>query len=98
MTEYTEHRNWVLDVIFSLDDQQVLSASADGTVQVWDPTSGETLRTVTATGGVGAIEITPDGKYVIAATIDGYVNIWGAESWEEIQVFLAHTSGSWIRP
>jgi WD40 repeat protein/serine/threonine protein kinase/DNA-binding XRE family transcriptional regulator len=95
VTEYTGHAHWVLDVIFSLDDKQVISASADGTVHVWDLQSGETLRMVPAVGGLGAIEITSDGKYVIGATIDGYVSIWDAHSWEEILVFLAHTSGSW---
>jgi len=31
----------------------------------------------------------------IGATVDGYVSIWDADTWAEIQVFLAHTSGSW---
>jgi WD40 repeat protein len=95
VTEYTDHTFWVLDVNFSLDDRYVISASADGTVHVWDPLSGETIQTVTATGGLGAIEITPDGGYMIGSTIDGFVNIWDANTWEVVQVFRAHTSGSW---
>jgi WD40 repeat protein len=95
VTEYTEHDNWVTGTVFTPDDQWILSGSADATLQVWDPTIGEPVQTITATGGIGTVQITPDGKYVLAATTDGYVNIWDADSWEVHRIFPAHPSGSW---
>jgi WD40 repeat protein len=95
VTEYTRHAGWVLGVAFTPDDQWVLSASADRTIQVWDPLIGEPQRVITTTGPVGTIQITPDGEYVLAATIDGSASIWNAESWEAHRIFPAHASGSW---
>jgi WD40 repeat protein len=75
----------------------VLSGSLDKTVQVWDPLIGEPLETITATGGVGTLQITPDGKYVLAATVDSgnNANIWDAETWEVHRIFPAHAGGSY---
>ena len=37
-------QHWVYSAVFSADDQQVLTASRDGTAKVWSAASGECLR------------------------------------------------------
>ena len=40
------HSNWVTSVAFSHDSRRLASASDDGTVKIWDPSSGACLQTL----------------------------------------------------
>ena len=56
--------SWVEDVSYSPDGQTVASANKDGTVSVWDASTGELLSSfIGHTSTVNKITFSPDGKH-----------------------------------
>src|SRR5438874_2715514 len=57
------HTNAVVSVAFSPDGKTLASASYDGTLKLWDMTTGKERATLGKyTGCVGCVAISPDGK------------------------------------
>jgi len=53
------------------------TASADGTVKLWNPDNGAALRTLTGhTDWVFAIAISPDAELVASGAYNGEVKVW----------------------
>jgi WD40 repeat protein len=60
---YHGHTNRIMSLAWSPDGKEIASGSADGTVQVWDASTGKTLLTYRGhTGFVGTVAWSPDGK------------------------------------
>jgi hypothetical protein len=74
-------------------DGSRLAASSGKTVQVWDPTSKESIATFKAhrEGPIHSLCFSPDGTRVVSAAADGFVHIWETDSGSE---FLSIQAGS----
>jgi WD40 repeat protein len=71
----------VTSVVFSPDGKLLAAAYADGTVQLWDPVTGQPHGAALRTGpspsaSANAVAFSPDGKLLAAAYADGTVGIW----------------------
>jgi WD40 repeat protein/DNA-binding XRE family transcriptional regulator len=111
------HTDWVNGVAFSPDTlasrgtggKTALSASADGTLILWDisaalpgPASpGNTSGAAGAiirrfeghTGGVNGVAFSPDGHTALSASDDGSLILWDVASGEMLRRFEGHTQG-----
>ena len=76
----------IYSVAWSPDGKQVLSASFDRTLKLWDPTSGALVREFKAYNakdfpkghqqGVFSAAFSPDGKLLVSGGDDRIINIW----------------------
>src|SRR6476659_3527098 len=62
------HTNPVVSVAYSPDGKTLASASYDGTLKLWDVTTGKERATLKGhTGCVGSVAFSPDGKTLASA-------------------------------
>jgi WD40 repeat protein len=74
----------VTDVAFDADNQQFMSASADGVIRIWSAANGKLLaEPVKLRAPAEALALSPDGKWLAIATRDMTVRIWNTESWHQ---------------
>ncbi len=70
--KWERHAGAVNGVAFLPDGQHVLSGSADGTLRLWDISTGTTVRVIAgAKLGAWAIAVSPDGTKAAAGCKDG---------------------------
>lgn len=69
--------NSVNALSFSPDGEVIVTASADGTAQVWKTASGERVGQLLQHRGVILdVAFSPDGKYVATASLDKTASVW----------------------
>jgi WD40 repeat protein len=73
-----EGHGWrVREIAFSPDNKIVASGSSDGSILVWNISTGATiLKLQNHHYGVIALEFSPSGKFLASGGIDNKVNIW----------------------
>ncbi|KAF8975928.1 SCF ubiquitin ligase complex subunit cdc4, partial [Entomortierella lignicola] len=79
--------------LLSLNDNYLLSAAADCTVRIWDPTSGTCLR-VLAAHDAAITCFQHDGNKVISGS-DGYLKICDLETGKLIRNLLTGLGSVW---
>ena len=72
---YTGHTDQVRAVAWSPDGKLIASGSDDGTVQVWDASTGANIH-VYQSGSVLALAWSPDGKLIASGGADSTVQVW----------------------
>ncbi len=71
------HTDAVNAVAYSPAENVLATASADKTIRIWNPRTGEALLTLTGhTSGVDSIAFSADGRYLISGSRDLTVRVW----------------------
>jgi WD40 repeat protein len=86
------HKATVVAASFSSDGRQVVSASDDRTLRLWQRGSGECVRTFSGhEGHVKCVALSRDGRQVLSGATDTTVRLWDAATGKEMKVFRKHT-------
>jgi WD40 repeat protein len=77
---------------FSPDGKKLVCNTDDGTVRLWDRTTGRKLKTLKGDlGWVADVRFSPDGKMIASGTLSD-VKLWNRFTGEEIKTFKGHLS------
>lgn len=86
------HRGRVLSVAVNSDGNQILSASVDKTIRVWDAFTGACLKVLEGhSDSVSYACFSNDGKIIASASDDKTIRIWSAANGKCIRVLKGHT-------
>lgn len=88
-TDPEGHLANVMDVAFSPQGTAV-TASDDGTVRIWDTSSGRHLQTLRHEYWVRGMAVSPDGTLIVSSSLDDTVRLWEAATGKEIYRLAGH--------
>jgi WD40 repeat protein len=75
----------VFSLAYSPDCHRLVSGCGDGTVWLWDASTGRAIRRLLGhSGAVFRVAFTPDGRRVVSASNDQTIKVWDAEAGKEI--------------
>ncbi|MGW8359038.1 nSTAND1 domain-containing NTPase [Streptomyces wedmorensis] len=87
----TGHSDAVLSVAFSPVDQILATASADGTVRLWDVDTRKPTATLPKQPGeVLSVAFSPDGQALATASADGTAQLWDRDTAKASKRFVGH--------
>src|SRR6266702_1171062 len=88
----------VNSVALSPDGQRIISGSDDGTIRVWNATTGETVAGLLTghTDWVWSVAFSPEGQRIVSGSHDGTIRVWNATTGETAAgPFTGHTGWVW---
>ena len=88
---YRGHTSAVANSTISVDGHHALTVSSDGTVRLWDISSGDEVQQFTGHNGVvsGAVFL-PDGQHIMTYGADGTVREWLISTGQEVRQIPKH--------
>jgi len=64
---------------FFPDDRHVVTSAGDGTVRIWDRTTGGQTRRITNTGTLGVLALSSDGRWLLTGSDTTDAQLWRAD-------------------
>src|SRR5262249_12908716 len=87
------HKDWILDVAFSLDGKLLATASDDETGRVWESATGKLLHTLEGhTAGLNQVVFDATGEHILTAGEDETARLWDVTTGKQLRAWGQHES------
>ena len=85
------HKGLVYDAVFLPDGRQVVTASFDYTLKLWDVATQEVIRTMEGhTSTVLCVAVSPDGTTIASGASDNTIKLWDVPKSDPVATLPAH--------
>jgi WD40 repeat protein len=84
---HLNHQKKVQSLAFSPRGEYLVTASADGTVCIWEMPKATLVTLLSHEASVNALAFSPDGQYLATASSDHTVGFWETTNWQQITRF-----------
>ncbi len=91
LAELKGHRGSVKGLAFTSDGQQIVTASADGTLKVWNATKGSLARTLELDAG-GATAMALAGRHAVTGHADGSIAVFDIDTASKLAVLRRNSA------
>lgn len=88
-----QHAEKLLDLAFSPDGKLLATASMNRPVSLWNPATGQLLRTLSEVARPASVAFSPDGKVLAASDPSGAVKSWNTQTWAPLSASLIPPAG-----
>jgi WD40 repeat protein len=89
------HTNWVFSIAYSPNERRMASASADGTVRIWDLATGECELILRHEHWVIRTIFSPDGRFLVVSGMSGTIYVWDTISGQLVRTLDGHSDWVW---
>ncbi|MBD2527408.1 WD40 repeat domain-containing protein [Nostoc sp. FACHB-133] len=94
----TGHREGIQSIVFTPDEQTLISTSLDNTIKFWNTQTGSEVRTISEKTGVKAMLLTLDGQTLISGSGDNTIKFRNLKTRKIDQILKAETTALAITP
>ncbi|MFN8456886.1 MAG: protein kinase [Anaerolineae bacterium] len=85
------HTDRVTSVVYRPDGKQLATGSLDGTAQVWDGLTGETILTLIQDGApINDVAYNTTGEYLAAGNRNGLIIVWEIATGQLVKAWAGH--------
>ncbi|MCB2264252.1 MAG: hypothetical protein LGR52_15130, partial [Candidatus Thiosymbion ectosymbiont of Robbea hypermnestra] len=86
----------VWSLVFSPDGRWPAAGSDDNRVRLWDPATGDLVRTLAGHGGwVSSLDFSPDGRWFASGSYDGTLRLWDPTTGRLLGILFGSRDGLW---
>ncbi len=87
------HSSSVNASIYTGDQAFVVTAGADQLIKLWDPLTGNIVRTLAGhTAQVTSLAVSPDQAFLVSGAADNTLRLWDVPRTKPLQAFPGHTA------
>ena len=78
---FAGHTDIVLDLVFDLERNTIISSSLDSIIKIWSIDTAECIRVLSGhETSVRAIDLTPDRQTLVSSSTDGTIRLWDLDT------------------
>jgi WD40 repeat protein len=90
--QLSAHQDPIWSIVFTPSGDRFATASADGTIRIWDTETFDLLEQLEGhSGWVMSLDFSPNGGAIVSGDLEGSIKTWSVSGWSETAAFDGHS-------